>query len=163
MKTSKRGGSEAGCLAVAGDLPDINVWLALAMKAHPHNEPAMDYWQHRASARVCFCRITMLGLVRLLTQPKVMGAGAMTLQVALQAFDKWLALAGVHWADEPSGCSSALNQLVDEGLPPRMITDAYLASFAQAGGLRLVSFDADFQRFEGLQWLQLRPAAEARE
>jgi hypothetical protein len=39
-------------------------------------------------------------------------------------------------------------------LPPRLCTDAYLAALAIANGWRLVSFDRDFGRFEGLQWLQ---------
>ena len=27
-----------------GDLPDINVWLALAVQEHPHHAAARDYW-----------------------------------------------------------------------------------------------------------------------
>jgi predicted nucleic acid-binding protein len=37
----------------------------------------------------------------------------------------------------------------------RQWTDAYLAAFARAGGLRFVSFDGDFTRFEGLNLLRL--------
>ena len=32
-------------------------------------------------------------------------------------------------------------------VPPRLWTDAYLAATAQAGGLRLVTLDRDFERF----------------
>ncbi len=39
--------------------------------------------------------------------------------------------------------------------PPRMWPDAYLAAFAMAASLRLVSFDRDFSRFPGLNWLHL--------
>ena len=38
-----------------------------------------------------------------------------------------------------------------------MWPDAYLAALAQTANLRLVSFDADFARFTGLQWLHLTP------
>jgi predicted nucleic acid-binding protein len=41
-------------------------------------------------------------------------------------------------------------------LPPRLCTDAYLAALAIANGWRLVSFDRDFERFEGLERLALR-------
>ena len=41
-------------------------------------------------------------------------------------------------------------------LPPRLCTDAYLAALAIANGWRLVSFDLDFERFEGLARLALR-------
>ena len=159
MLTSSRDSPDAGTSVAAADLPDINVWLALAVTEHAHHAAAMAYWLQNAAAKVCFCRVTMLGLVRLLTQPKVMGAAAMTLQSAMFAFDGWLALPGVHWAEEPAGCSAALRGLVAEGLPSRMWTDAYLAAFAQAAGLRLVSFDADFRRFNQLAQLQLRAPA----
>jgi predicted nucleic acid-binding protein len=44
---------------------------------------------------------------------------------------------------------------LDASLPHRLWTDAYLAAFAIAGGFRLVSFDADFRRFSGLELLQI--------
>ena len=40
-------------------------------------------------------------------------------------------------------------------LPARLCTDAYLAALAIANGWRLVSFDRDFERFEGLGRLLL--------
>ena len=40
--------------------------------------------------------------------------------------------------------------------PPRLCTDAYLAALAITHGWRLVSFDRDFERFEGLERLMLR-------
>jgi len=40
-------------------------------------------------------------------------------------------------------------------LPARLCTDAHLAALAIANGWRLVSFDRDFERFEGLERLQL--------
>ncbi|WVN41054.1 hypothetical protein AOB54_05970 [beta proteobacterium MWH-UniP1] len=41
--------------------------------------------------------------------------------------------------------------------PPKYLTDAYLAAFAVCSGLRLVTFDKDFERFEGLSLLRLKP------
>jgi predicted nucleic acid-binding protein len=38
---------------------------------------------------------------------------------------------------------------------PRNWTDAYLAAFAVSASLRLVSFDADFKKFPGLDFLHL--------
>ncbi len=49
------------------------------------------------------------------------------------------------------------HQLLRSGeVPPRLCTDAYLAALAIVNGWRLVSFDLDFERFEGLQRLELR-------
>ena len=42
-------------------LPDLNVWLAV------------HYWEEQAAGQVLFCTVTALGLVRLLSQPKLMG------------------------------------------------------------------------------------------
>lgn len=47
------------------------------------------------------------------------------------------------------------HQLLRSGeLSARLCTDAYLAALAMANVWRLVSFDQDFERFGGLQWLQ---------
>ncbi len=40
-------------------------------------------------------------------------------------------------------------------LPARLCADAHLAALAIANGWRLVSFDRDFERFEGLERLPL--------
>jgi toxin-antitoxin system PIN domain toxin len=139
-----------------GDLPDLNVWLALAVSEHPHHDAAKAYWHSIAAARVCFCRVTMLGLTRLLTQPKLMGEGALGLRAAFEAYRRFATLPEVDFCDEPVDCELPLDGLLTAELPARLCTDAYLAAFAIAGGLRLVSFDKDFGRFAGLDWLQLR-------
>ena len=56
------------------DLPDLTVWLALACPGHSHNHQALRYWEQPAAEQVLFCTVTALGLVRLLCQPKLMGA-----------------------------------------------------------------------------------------
>ncbi len=55
------------------DLPDLNVWLALATPDHFHHQQALDYWEQQAAEQVHFCTVTALGQVRLLSQPKLMG------------------------------------------------------------------------------------------
>jgi hypothetical protein len=150
-----RSGPVAGA---AADLPDVNVWLALAVQEHPHHAAASHYWEQAASLRVCFCRVTMLGLVRLLTQPRLMGSAALGAADALGLYDRFAALPEVDLLPEPAGTGVVLRRLVDAALPARLLTDAYLAAVAIAGGLRLVSFDRDFGRFDGLDLLRL-PAA----
>lgn len=134
----------------------MNVWLALSVREHVHHRPALAWWHSGAGARCHFNRITMLGLIRLLTQPRVMGSGALDAAAALAVWQRWIALPEVALHPEPAGLDSAFASLVAEHLPPRLLTDAYLAAFAIRGGLRLVSFDAEFARFAGLDWLRLR-------
>lgn len=52
------------------DLPDLNVWLALAWPDHSHHHQALHYWEQQAAEQVLFCTVTALGLVRLVCQPK---------------------------------------------------------------------------------------------
>ena len=141
------------------DLPDVNVWLALSVPEHVHHRSALTWWQQKAGPRCHFNRVTMLGLVRLLAQPRVMGAGALGASAALTVWQRWIALPEVALHPEPAGLDGALASLVPTDLPPRLLTDAYLAAFAMRAGLRLVSFDADFARFTGLDWLQLQSGA----
>ncbi|MDE2396796.1 MAG: PIN domain-containing protein [Burkholderiales bacterium] len=138
-----------------GDLPDVNVWLARAIPEHPHHAAARRYWEDVSAPQMCFCRVTMLALVRLLCQPKLMGRGVLDLAGAFGIYRRFAALPEVGFAAEPAGCEAALANFLRGGLPARLWPDAYLAAFAQAAGLRLVSFDADFDRFAGLNWLRL--------
>lgn len=147
----------------SGDLPDINVWLALAVQEHPHHQAALRYWataqaertrEGAAAARagsgasLWFCRVTMLGLVRLLCQPKAVGPGALDTLAAWTLYAQYRALPHIGLLPEPEGCDDALRALVGAGpLPPRLWTDAYLAALSLSAGLRLVTFDRDFERF----------------
>lgn len=145
---------------VAGDLPDINVWLALAVQEHPHHRAARQYWSDAvasapgaapapAQPHIWFCRVTMLGLVRLLSQPKVVGKGALPLSGAWSLYQQYRSMSQIGLTAEPTDCDTHLQSLLaGQDLPARLWTDAYLAALARASGLRLVSFDRDFQRFE---------------
>ena len=141
--------------AGAGDLPDLSVWLALAVAEHPHYRVAQSYWHEAAAPRVWFCRVTMLGLVRLLAQPKLMGKAALSLPRAFDVYRSFAALPEVGLCVEPSDCELLLGSLLNPDTPARLWTDTYLAAFATAGGLRLVTFDKDFERFGGIAHLQL--------
>lgn len=147
----------------SGDLPDINVWLALAVQEHPHHQAALRYWataqaertregaaaaRAGSGSRLWFCRVTMLGLVRLLCQPKAVGPGALDTLAAWTLYAQYRALPHIGLLPEPEGCDDALRALVGAGsLPPRLWTDAYLAALSLSAGLRLVTFDRDFERF----------------
>jgi toxin-antitoxin system PIN domain toxin len=139
------------------DLPDVNVWLALSVSHHPHHTRALAYWSAQAQAEVSLCRVTMLGLLRLLTQPRVMDTATLTAAAAMQVLQRWRQLPEVSHRTEPAALEARFEQLLTDDLPPRLLTDAYLAAYALAGGMRLVSFDRDFRRFPGLSLLLLDP------
>ena len=150
-----------------GDLPDINVWLALAVQEHPYHEAAKAYWvstkvKHGGApqAFLWFCRTTMLGLVRLLCQPKAVGAGALQPDGAWQLYQQYRALPQIGLLSDPPSCDIDLACLLQTHSPlsPRLWTDAYLAAVAKSANLRLVSFDRDFERFALPQCLILSPS-----
>lgn len=145
--------------AARGDLPDVNVWLALSARSHPHHEAAQAYWQQQELPRVWFNRVTMLALLRLLCQPKVMGSATVTLPLAAAVYERFMEMPEVGFLTEPAQCAPLFTRMLagtGEGAPlARLVTDMYLAAFATAAGLRMVTFDRDFLRFEGLEVLRL--------
>ena len=133
------------------DLPDLNVWLALACPHHSHHHQALHYWEQQAAGQLLFCTVTALGLVRLVCQPKLMGAAVKTAAEASALLDAFCQQPGVSMASAEHAGWEVFHQLLNSGeLPPRLCTDAYLAALAIANGCRLVSFDRDFERFGGL-------------
>ena len=144
--------------AAPGDLPDVNVWLALAVREHPQHGAAQAYWDatqqdmasmpNTAPQKIWFCRVTALGLLRLVCQPKVAGEGALATGGAWRLYQSFRALHVIGLHPEPD-CEEALQALVNTQppLPHRLWTDAYLAAFTHTAGLRLVTFDKDFSRF----------------
>lgn len=137
------------------DIPDINVWLALVDENHLHHAAALDYWNQGRADQMGFCRITMLGFMRLCTQPRVLSR-TLTNPEAWDIYQRYLTTSRLVFLPEPANLESHLLALTrDNRLPNRYWTDAYLAAFALATQARLVSFDRDFTRFEGLDFLHL--------
>lgn len=146
----------AGLLSASTDLPDVNVWLALTLADHPRHERARRYWREESAEWLAFCRITAMGFLRLSTNDKAMAGSPLSAPEAWHAYAAFRRLPEVLPAPEPPDCEPALeNRVLGKDMTSRMWTDACLAAFAQSGGMRLVSFDQDFTRFEGLELLRL--------
>jgi toxin-antitoxin system PIN domain toxin len=138
------------------DLPDLNVWLALTWPEHSHHQQAVHYWEQQAADQVLFCTVTALGLVRLVCQPKLMGTAVKNAAQASALLDALCQQMGVQLAEPEHSSWEVFHQLLRGGeLPARLCTDAHLAALAIANGWRMVSFDRDFERFDGLQRLLL--------
>src|SRR5258708_14273792 len=124
--------------------PDINVWLALSYERHIHN-PIAERWfkQLHVTARLCFCRLTQIGLLRLLTTEAVMGSYDVLSQTAAwSVYDRWMEDDRILFVEEPSSIELSFRALSEHPRPaPNDWTDSYLTAFAIVGGLRLVSFD----------------------
>lgn len=143
-------------------LLDVNVWLALAFPAHPHHALAMAAYKRATPARpACFCRTTQQGFLRLATNPTFLRScniTALTNQQAWAALAQLMTLPSVAYREEPAGLDPMWQRL---GALPSMSTkvwmDAYLAAFATAGGLELMTLDQGFSRFAGVSVTILSP------
>jgi uncharacterized protein len=141
-------------------LPDVNIWIALAAEGHVHHVPARDWFAAQPDASVAFCRITQMGLLRLLTNSSVMGGSPRTVVQAWETFARLRADRRLVFAAEPDRVESDWRQLMTQaGVGPSSWTDAYLAAFAGAHSCSLVTFDAGFQRWPALK-LKLLSSAQ---
>jgi toxin-antitoxin system PIN domain toxin len=140
------------------DLLDASVWLPLSAPDHVHHARVRRYWDTESSDSLAFCRVTALALLRLLTNPRVLGEAALDGASAWRALETWLATPRVTFLPESSGLDQVLGGWASEiDVRGGHWTDAYLGAFAVSSGTRLVTFDSDFARFGGLSWLRLAP------
>ena len=127
--------------------PDVNVWIALTSERHlQHAAAALWFESLGLDSRLCFCRITQLSLLRLLTTRAVMGTDVMTQPEAWRIYDRWLDDPRVVFLDEPAGLEQAFRSHSRRRSPaPKEWADSYLLAFAVVSGLRLVTFDQAFR------------------
>ena len=123
-------------------LPDVNVWLALASRRHIHAEKCSDWLNSLESPEVVFCRVTQMGLLRLLTKDSVMGTDVLSSRDAWRTYQIILSDARIGFALEPFALAPEWQRLTSQKRPtPNVWTDAYLAAFARAGEFQLVTLD----------------------
>src|SRR5687768_7157841 len=123
-------------------LPDVNVWLALASRRHVHSLICAGWLDSVESGEVMFCRVTQMGLLRLLTSAAVMGSDVISFSEAWRVYRAILADRRIQFAAEPFGLEPDWKQLSSFDRPmPKVWTDAYLAAFARSAGMQLVTLD----------------------
>jgi toxin-antitoxin system PIN domain toxin len=123
-------------------LPDVNVWLALASQRHAHSILCGEWLETVAPEGAVFCRVTQMGILRLLTNATVMGDDVSTSRNAWRAYRTILADERIGFAPEPLAMEDLWRKLTSLDRPaPKLWTDAYLSAFARTAGLRLVTLD----------------------
>ena len=121
----------------------MNVWFALTHEIHPHHRAARKWSDSLDDEAVAyFCRFTQLGLLRLLTNESAMGSDVLTQMQAWEAFDALVANLNNRMAEEPVGIDPLFRQLTNSReAATKQWADGYLAAFAEAAQLTLVTFD----------------------
>jgi predicted nucleic acid-binding protein len=83
-------------------LPDVNAWIALASNKHQHH-PIARAWFDSVTNEIGFCRITQMGLLRLLTNTHVMEEDVLNPAGALKIYQEFLFDLRIRFVQEPLG------------------------------------------------------------
>ena len=131
-------------------LPDVNFWLALSAESHVFHPAARSWFEAAADGSLAFCRVTQMGLLRLVTNERLLQEHTLSQSEAWRLYeelerDRRVRFASeddtalpVHWKRFSLGPLSGRNQW----------TDAYLAAFAEVRGWSVATFDRDFKKLQ---------------
>jgi toxin-antitoxin system PIN domain toxin len=123
----------------------------------------LDAPQHRRARRwldaalsggepVGFAWIALLAFLRLTTRARLFPK-PLTLRQAVAVVEAWLAQPAAVLLQPTSRHLGLLHGLLASvGTAGNLVNDAHLAALAIDQAAELVSFDADFSRFQGLRW-----------
>lgn len=134
-------------------LVDANVLLYAVNEDAPHHATAHSWLDHGLAGpeTVGFAWVVLLAFLRLSTRPGLFPR-PLTLDEAAGAVELWLeqpAALVVHPSDRHLSLVRGLLGTV--GTAANLVNDAHLATLALEHGAEIVSFDRDFERFEGVR------------
>jgi toxin-antitoxin system PIN domain toxin len=122
-------------------LPDVNVWLAAAWARHEHHSAAQR-WLDAEEDEVALVRVTQMSMLRLVSNPAVMGDESLSRRAAWDVVDALLADPRIQLVQEPGGLEPLWVTFSKRDDASHLLwTDDYLAAFAQAAGAELVTLD----------------------
>lgn len=141
-------------------LADVSWLLPLCYGGHEHHKPALQCLDAMPQDDgVVVCRFAQLGLLRLLCNPAVMGPDVRTTEQAWKLNDQLFSDPRFSLEPEPANLERELRHLTKGfGYSPKLWQDAYLAAFAMATNLALLTFDQGFHKFRRLRCVVLPPA-----
>jgi len=148
--------------ADAVSLPDVNVWIAAASDRHEHHATARQ-WFDSASAPICFCRVTQMAFLRLLTTGRLWARICRARPRRSRSTVNSLPMNVCASSRNPWNIENAWVSLMSMSVASGSTwTDAYLAAFAREADFRSVSFDRGMRRWPGLALELLMPAQPGR-
>ena len=133
-------------------LCDINFLFVLLTNRHEHHARAAAWLESAGTAHAVICRQAQLGLFRLLNNPAILREEAVRTDACWRLWLKLLRDDRFQFAAaEPDGMDDIFKALTERRqFTPKLWTDAYLAAFARAAGLSVVTFDSTFRHFPGV-------------
>lgn len=126
-------------------LLDVGVWLAAVWGRHSRHRIAAQWFDEQADDLI-LCRVTQMSLLRLLSNPAIMGDDALTRSAAWRIVDQLWADERVLWAEEPAELEAVWRAFsARDDKSHKLWTDDYLAAFAQTSDSSLATLDTRLQ------------------
>ena len=140
-------------------IADANVLLPLLTEGHAHRAPASGWWEACDDGDVGLSLPVRMALLRLLTNDRVMGSGALRPAQAWSAVQRLIDDPRVSAVEQlpPAHAKLWYDNIVRREPTPDLWTDAWLAALAQAYDCEMVTFDRGFRSFSKLKLRLLRP------
>lgn len=137
-------------------LVDVGVWLAATWGRHARHHIARQ-WFDEQSDDLLLCRVTQMSLLRLISNPAIMGEDAVTRSEAWRIIDQFWSDNRVLWAEEPDHLEAVFRAIsAQNDKSHKLWADDYLAAFAQASGASLATLDTKLKgRYPSIQVDQL--------
>lgn len=135
-------------------LPNVNLLIYEHDTRADVHDAAREWWAAALSGDepVALAWVTVLGFVRLTTNARAFG-NAFAVEQAEQRVQAWLAQPQVRVVQPGHRHAEYLFRFLRAlGAGGNLTTDAHLAALAIEHGCTLYSTDADFGRFQGLDW-----------
>src|SRR4051812_14472964 len=135
-------------------LPDVNVLVyAFRREAADHNRYASWLVETLTTGELGLAESALLGLVRIVTSPKIMADPAPT-PVALQFVETLLDAPRARLVTPTAATWSRFRAIASNDVQVRgpLVPDAWLAALALSHGCRLATADRGFACFPGLNW-----------
>ena len=134
---------------------DVNLLVYATFKSFEQHAAARPWVEQQlmASTRVGLPWETMLGFLRIATNPRIIER-PLSMDAAWQQVDDWLSCEPV-WFPQPTERHAQVFRILlsHPGVRGYLVHDAHLAALAIEYGLTLCSTDGDFARFRNLKWL----------
>jgi hypothetical protein len=137
-------------------LVDVGVWLAAIWGRHARHRIARQ-WFDGQSDDLILCRVTQMSVLRLVSNPAIMGEDTVTRSEAWRIIDQLWSDNRVLWAEEPDHLEAVFRAIsARNDTSHKLWTDDYLAAFAQASGASLATLDIKLKgRYPSVQVDQL--------
>jgi uncharacterized protein len=135
-------------------LVDANVLLYAVNGASPHHQTARSWLDEALSggAVVGLAWLPLIAFIRLSTHPSVFPRPLST-EAATGLVQDWLAQPGARVLAPTARHAGLLADLLGRaGVGGNLVNDAHLAALAIEHRAEIVTYDADFARFDGVRW-----------